>query len=82
MRVIARSSPQSRIDNILLRECISESLLQSQLLACLQNELLLRHEAEICEEIKENFISMLLLKEKKVEETEGHYFKIGVIIAN
>ena len=34
-----------------------------------------------CEEIKENFIS-ILLKEKKVEETEGHYFKIGVTIAN
>jgi hypothetical protein len=47
-----------------------------------QNELLLRHEVEICEEIKENFTSMLLLKGKKVEETEGHYFKIGVIMAN
>ena len=54
MRVIARSSPQNRIDNVLLRECISESLLRSQLLACLQNELLLRHEVEIYEEIKES----------------------------
>ena len=47
-----------------------------------QNEPLFRREVEICEEIKENFISMLLPKEKKVEETEGHYFKIGVIMAN
>ena len=52
MRVIARSSPQNRIDNILLRECISELLLRPQLLACLQNELLLRHKVGICEESK------------------------------
>lgn len=56
MRVIARSSPQNRIDNILLRECISELLLRPQLLACLQNELLLRHEVEI---LKSNKISFL-----------------------
>ena len=56
MRVIARSGPQNRIDNTLLRECISESLLRSQLLACLQNELLLRHEVEILKSKKISFL--------------------------